>query len=214
MNLCSVATFLLRDLSVSDTQSLALVQKEIFCGPPTSYVSRKVINSVRRVLSNIPTLWDFVEKLTIEKPNLHTLKTSLLNVDINTLELRWTAYPFVSATTLPPPIDFPAWVPKLAVLIVKEQGVAKHCLPLFECLIIPKRLRLLDFKGVHCTKDNKELSNISKILSDCAEIKCEVHICECLLSQTIKLRRHQKLTVFPCSFLFVPEGPNTADDAN
>ena len=148
MSFLDIATFLLQNLSAKDTNRLALVHREIFCGPPTSYVSRKVYNCVKRSKSKFPSLTDFVEKLRIVKPNLHSIAFSLQCVDINSLTLEWR-YPYVRATTAPPCLDLETLAPNLAVFRIVEDRAADHCLAVFHNLKLPLRLRKLDFSGVH-----------------------------------------------------------------
>ena len=221
--LSDVATFLLDKISLNDALSLSLVEKEILCGPPVAYISRKVYNGVKRLRSDarsdLPALWDFVEKLVIEKPNLHTLDESLKNVDINTLELRWT-YPFVYTTSHPSCVNLSSWTKNLAVLRIREDAQARLSLSLFRELTIPDRLKLFDLEHVHVLQDETDdqkqaLQNLAKILMSS---KCNVMLCECLLdaiepfldiSETTITTR--KWTIFNCSFKFTLERPYNAN---
>jgi hypothetical protein len=188
ISLNHVATFLLNDLSSCDTKNLALVHRHIFCGPPTAYMSRRVYNRVNfKKIYNLPLLWDFVDTLIIEKPNLHILQESLQNLDIKSLELRWT-FPFVKATTHPPLINLNKWSPYLKKLIIREDGLAFHCLPLFSNIRV--QLKILDIKNVHSKKNIEGLEEL---------IKCskQVKICECLSSY---ITDEKKFEIFKCLF--------------
>lgn len=148
-SLCDIASFLLDRIDCKETKNLALVNSQIFNGPPTAYISRSVYNNVpKRKINSNSKLWDFVEKIKLKKPNLHTLKDSLKGLDINTLTLEWS-YPTVRSTTIPPSMDLPTFSPYLKVLILKENGKADHSLLFFQSLILPKHLKLLDVSELH-----------------------------------------------------------------
>ena len=201
VSLQQVATFLLKDLSRVDTCNLALVEKQIFFGPPTSYITTRVYNRVHRKKHlHIPRLWDFVDTLVIEKPNLHILETSLEGLDIKSLELRWT-FPFVQITTDPPLLDLKKWSPYLKVLRIREDGIARHSLPLFANLV-PFDLKLLDIRNIHSKLSVINLQNI-------IQLSLKVQMCQCL-SDFICLEK--KIELFPC--LFTTQVPNNAENEN
>lgn len=193
-----VATFLLNDLTCNDTKNLALVERHIFCGPPTAYMSRRVYNRVHRInkLFILPHLWDFVDTLIIEKPNLHILQESLKDLDIKSLELRWT-FPFVQDTTNPPKLDLNNWSPFLKILRIQEDGLARHCVPFIKNIQV--KLKILDIRNVHSNVCIPQLENLIKNSK-------EVQICECLSSY---ITEEKKFEVFKCLFsVHVPQETN------
>ena len=147
--LCDIASFLIDRIDCEETKNLALVNSQIFNGPPTSYISRSVYNNVPiRLINKNSKLWDFVEKIKLKKPNLHTLQDSLKDLDINTLTLEWS-FPSIRATTNPPILDLATIAPYLKILILKENGNADYSLPFFKSLILPSKLKLLDVSQLH-----------------------------------------------------------------
>jgi hypothetical protein len=171
---CDVATFILDRLERKEAVSLSLVNSQVLNGAPTSYVSTSVTNRVPKRLKGFNgKLWDFVEKLKVKKPNLHTLNSSLQDLSINSLTLEWTN-PLVRSTSLPPPINLQVLAPNLGYLTLKENGTADHSLPFFQDVQLPKRLRLLDLSGLHLPSDE---SKFLPVILAARNVKCR--FCKC-----------------------------------
>lgn len=152
-SLCNVATFLLGHIDSKESNQLALVHPAILSGPPVAYTSRSVRNHLPpRSPQELPLLRDFIDRLTVLQPNLHTLSDSLRGMDLHRLELAWIP-PHVRATTPPPLLDLAELVPHLKELVVREAGFVDYCLPLFSNLRVPLCLRALDLSGLHVDAD-------------------------------------------------------------
>jgi hypothetical protein len=200
-SLCDIATFLLSALDAKDTNNLALVNSEIFYGPPTSYISRSIHNRIPSKRNRgEPSLRDFIEKLKIIKPNLHLLTLSLQDMDVNNLTLQWK-YPFVRATTNAPHLDLKSLTPNLAYFTVQEEGHADHCLDLFNGLTIPSRLKLLDLRQVHIPRlaGHDKFANVVNCAKGVKTIFCS---CCNIFTRSVW---ETKWTEVPCSFITFPE---------
>lgn len=201
--LCNIATLLLRSLDANDTNNLALVNSEIFYGPPTFYISRSIYNRIspkRKRCALEPELRDFVERLKIIKPNLHLLTESLKSMDINTLTLQWK-FPYVRSTTLAPELDLKSLTPHLAHLSVQEEGRADFCLDLFRGLTIPSRVQTLDFSGVHFPK-KKSIEKFANVLKCASGFRAV--FCSCCDSLT-RSSWERGWTATACSFSPFPD---------
>jgi hypothetical protein len=146
--LSEIATYLFDCLHVNDTKNLALVESQIFNGPPTSYISTSVFNGVpKRKTSKNLKFWDYVKKLKLKKPNLHTLKDSLKGLQLTMLTLEW-GYPNVRCTTYPN-VNLQEIMPKLNYLKLREIGPADFSLLFFKQLTLPLNLKYLDVSELH-----------------------------------------------------------------
>jgi len=149
-----VATFLFEYLSLNEIKNLTLVHRDILNGPVTNFIAISAHSRApKRKDFEGPLIRDFIEKLTIKKPNLHLLNEWLCDLDLNALILIWT-FPCVRATTDPPSIDLKKHVPHLKTLKIVENGNSVYCLPFFKSgFTIPDRLKLLDLSDLHISKE-------------------------------------------------------------